>query len=125
MWRVKQEAIIKLLCSVSRQLLHLLLLVCILLLEPQSNGLPEEAHMTLGEEPTYPLDLEDENTTPVETGDDDKEEIIAPNNDKTIPPPGTWAARISQVCPAMWGNNVLLITIKGVCVFFLELAYLK
>ncbi len=94
------------------------LFVCFL--EPQTNGLPEEAHMTLGEEPTYPLDpVEDENTTPIDTNNDEKEALLTTTttttgDNKTVPSPGTWAARIAQVS-LFWMFTIWLFF---VCEFF-------
>ena len=64
----------------------------------QSNGLPDEAHVTLGEEPTNMLDDEEEedNVDEEETGHE-MEEFSSSTDQTTKPPPGTWASRISQV----------------------------
>ena len=64
----------------------------------QSNGLPDEAHVTLGEEPTNILeDEEEEDNVDEEDTGHDMEEFSSSTDQSTKPPPGTWASRISQV----------------------------
>ena len=85
--------------------------------EPQSNGLPEEAHVSLGEEPSYPME-DEENTTPIER-EVEEEVIHKGEGDKSAQLPGTWAARISQVnegCGFNKGGRGTLMVVILVCV---------
>ncbi len=51
--------------------------------------------MSLGEEPSYPME-DEENTTPTER-EVEEDVILKGEGDKSAQLPGTWAARISQV----------------------------